>query len=89
MRDARDSLETRVKERTRELETALEKVQVLSGMLPICFSRKKIRNDEGYWQQVEQFVAMHAGARFSHELCPDCTVRLLGDILAKKCLPSL
>lgn len=87
LRDARDNLETRVQERTRALETALEKVQVLSGMLPICCSCKKIRNDEGYWQQVEQFVAMHTGARFSHGLCPECSVKLYGDILAKKDSP--
>jgi methyl-accepting chemotaxis protein len=88
LRDARDNLESRVKERTQALESALDKVQVLSGMLPICCSCKKIRNDEGYWQQVEQFVAMHTGARFSHGLCPDCYVKLYGDILAGKSDPE-
>lgn len=83
MRDARDNLEQRVSERTQALETALEKVQVLSGLLPICAACKKIRNDQGYWQQVEQFVSMHTGARFSHGLCPDCATKLYGDILAK------
>ncbi|MFZ1985788.1 MAG: HAMP domain-containing protein [Desulfatitalea sp.] len=83
LRDSRDHLETRVQQRTQELETALEKVQVLSGLLPICCSCKKIRNDQGYWQQVEQFVAMHTGARFSHGLCPDCGLKLYGDILSK------
>lgn len=80
--DARDNLETRVRERTRELEQALEKVQVLSGMLPICCSCKKIRNDQGYWQRVEQFVELHTSARFTHGLCPECAVRLYGDILS-------
>ncbi len=83
LRDARDNLENRVQERTRELEAALEKVQVLSGMLPICCSCKKIRDDQGYWQQVEQFVSMHSGARFSHGLCPDCGLKLYGDILSQ------
>ena len=83
LRDARDNLEARVRDRTLELETALEKVQVLSGMLPICCSCKKIRNDEGYWQQVEQFVEMHTNARFSHGLCPECGLKLYGDILSK------
>lgn len=82
--DSRNNLESRVQERTRALETALEKVQVLSGMLPICSSCKKIRNDEGYWQQVEHFVAMHTGARFSHGLCPECATRLYGEILTRK-----
>jgi methyl-accepting chemotaxis protein len=84
LKHARDNLEDRVKERTQELETALEKVQVLSGMLPICCSCKKIRNDQGYWQQVEQFVEMHSSARFSHGLCPDCGTKLYGDILSRK-----
>ncbi len=82
--DARDNLEDRVQERTHELETALEKVQVLSGMLPICCSCKKIRNDEGYWQQVEQFVEMRTNARFTHGLCPECGLKLYGDILSNK-----
>jgi len=84
LRDARDHLEERVRERTQELETALEKVQVLSGLLPICCSCKKIRNDKGYWQQVEQFVSMHTGARFSHGLCPECAAKMYADILSKK-----
>jgi methyl-accepting chemotaxis protein len=84
LRDARGHLEQRVKERTRELETALEKVQVLSGLLPICSACKKIRNDEGYWQQVEQFVEAHTGARFTHGLCPECVIKLYGDILSEE-----
>jgi hypothetical protein len=52
-------------------------------MLPICCSCKKIRNDQGYWQQVEQFVEMHTHARFTHGLCPECAVRLYGDILSQ------
>lgn len=84
LRDAHDHLDQRVKERTQELETALEKVNVLSGLLPICCSCKKIRNDEGYWQQVEQFVSMHTGARFSHSFCPECGLKYYGDILSKK-----
>jgi HAMP domain-containing protein len=83
LQDARGNLEQRVQERTRALETALEKVQVLSGMLPICSACKKIRNDEGYWQQVEQFVEMHTSARFTHGLCPECGIKLYGDILSK------
>ncbi|BBO89551.1 HAMP domain-containing protein [Desulfosarcina ovata] len=80
---ARDNLEIHVQERTRDLKDALEKVQVLTGMLPICSSCKKIRDDKGYWQQVEQFVSMHTGAQFSHGLCPECANRLYGDILKR------
>jgi HAMP domain-containing protein len=84
LREARDNLETHVEERTRDLKNALEKVQVLTGMLPICSSCKKIRNDKGYWQQVEHFVSMHTGAQFSHGLCPECATKLYGDILMRK-----
>ncbi len=79
--DSRDKLEIRAKERNKELENALDKVKVLSGFLPICCSCKKIRDDEGYWQQVEKFVQDRTNALFTHGICPDCTVELYGDIL--------
>lgn len=84
LREARDNIETHVEDRTRELKNALEKVQVLTGMLPICCSCKKIRNDKGYWQQVEHFVSIHTGVQFSHGLCPECATALYGDILMRK-----
>lgn len=87
LKDSRDNLELCVQERTQALETALEKVQVLTGMLPICCSCKKILNDEGYWQQVEQFVEMHTSARFTHGLCPECGLKLYGDILFNSWTP--
>lgn len=58
-----------------ELREALENVKTLSGFLPICSHCKKIRNDEGYWQQVETYVTQHTGALFSHGICPDCVDR--------------
>lgn len=82
--ESRDGLENRVKERTLELEDALNKVQVLSGFLPICSSCKKIRDDEGYWQQVEKFVEERTNARFTHGICPDCVVKLYGSIYANE-----
>lgn len=80
--DSRDKLESGVMERTRELQEALDKVQVLSGFLPICSSCKKIRDDEGYWQQVEKFVQDRTNARFTHGICPDCGIKLYGSILS-------
>ena len=80
--DARDKLEIRVKQRTHELEDAQDKVKVLSGFLPICCSCKKIRDDEGYWQQVEKFVQDRTNAQFTHGFCPDCVVKLYGSVLA-------
>jgi CheY-like chemotaxis protein len=55
-----------------ELRTALSQVKKLSGMLPICSSCKKIRDDEGYWNQVEAYIAAHSDVRFSHGICPTC-----------------
>ena len=55
-----------------ELQDALSKVKTLSGMLPICAACKKIRDDSGYWNQIESFVRDHSEAEFSHGICPDC-----------------
>ncbi len=55
-----------------ELKEALAKVKTLSGLLPICAWCKNIRNDEGYWQAVEQYVGEHTTAEFTHGICPDC-----------------
>lgn len=56
----------------RELEGAIEKIKTLRGLLPICAHCKKIRDDKGYWQQVEVYVKGHSLAEFSHGICPDC-----------------
>ncbi len=64
----RDLLE----QRTIELEEALEKVNVLSGIIPICAWCKKIRNDSGYWDQLEHYISEHSDADFSHGVCPEC-----------------
>jgi len=63
-----------------ELEAALAKVKTLSGMLPICASGKKIRNDEGYWSQIEAYISEHSQVIFSHGLCPECAHKLYPDI---------
>jgi PAS domain S-box-containing protein len=67
-----------------ELRDALSKVKTLSGMLPICASCKKIRNDEGYWEQVETYITDHSGAEFSHGICPDCFKKLYPEYYHKK-----
>ena len=56
-----------------ELKAALEQVQKLSGMLPICSACKKIRDDKGYWNQIELYISEHSEAEFTHGMCPDCT----------------
>ena len=55
-----------------ELENALAKVKALSGLLPICAGCKQIRDDQGYWGQVEIYIQKHSEAQFTHSLCPDC-----------------
>lgn len=59
-----------------ELQGALAKVKQLSGFLPICASCKKIRDDKGYWKQIEFYIRDHSEAEFSHGLCPDCAQKL-------------
>jgi PAS domain S-box-containing protein len=63
----------------RELETALAEIKTLGGMLPICSACKKIRDDQGYWQQLETYIETHSQALFSHSICPSCSRDLYGD----------
>jgi PAS domain S-box-containing protein len=60
----------------REREEALAKVKTLRGLLPICASCKKVRNDAGYWEQIESYIRNHSDAECSHGICPDCMERL-------------
>lgn len=74
---ARDITERKRTEKEREelileLQDALSKVKTLSGLLPICSCCKNIRDDKGYWNQVEEYVGEHTDARFSHSICPSC-----------------
>lgn len=62
-----------------ELETALSEVHTLKGFLPICSSCKKIRDDSGYWNQIETYIQSHSDAEFSHSICPDCMEKIYGN----------
>jgi hypothetical protein len=62
-----------------ELQEAMARIKTLHGLIPICASCKKIRDDHGYWHQVEAYVAEHSDAQFSHGLCPDCFEHLYPD----------
>ncbi len=98
LRDLIKTLDEKVEERTKELEKknrqleianlelykSLEKVKLLSGLLPICASCKKIRDDQGYWLQVEEYISDHSEAIFSHGLCPDCLKKLYPDFYEEK-----
>ena len=64
-----------------ELQKALAKVKTLSGLLPICASCKKIRDDSGYWKQIEAYIREHSDATFTHGICPDCVKKLYPDLV--------
>jgi CheY-like chemotaxis protein len=70
-------LQAELSARVRELEEAISKIKTLQGLLPICCYCKKIRDDHNYWQQVEEYVALHSEAQFSHGVCPDCYEKVL------------
>ena len=63
-----------------ELKEALSKVKTLNSLLPICSSCKKIRDDKGYWNQIESYIAKHTDSLFTHGLCPDCAKRLYPEL---------
>ena len=63
-----------------QLEEALSKVKTLSGLLPICSACKKIRDDQGYWNQVEGYIQEHTDARFTHSYCPECAQKYLSKL---------
>lgn len=67
-----------------ELNGALEQIRTLRGILPICANCKKIRDDSGFWQQVEAYVSRHTEAEFSHGICPDCMESLYPKYAAKR-----
>jgi AmiR/NasT family two-component response regulator len=67
-----------------ELKTALDNVKVLKGLLPICASCKKIRDDKGYWQAVESYFKKHSEIEFSHGMCPDCLIKMYPEYKPKE-----
>lgn len=60
----------------KKLQDALDKIKTLRGIIPICASCKKIRDDKGYWNQLENYIKEHSEADFSHGICPDCAKKL-------------
>ena len=76
LRHDRQELVGQLTARNRELEESLAKVRQLEGLLPICAGCKKIRDDKGYWQQIEGYISAHSKAVFSHGICPECMKKL-------------
>ena len=75
----RKKAEMELQEKNLELLRAMKQIKTLRGIVPICMHCKKIRDDSGYWNQVEVYVRNHTEAEFSHGLCPDCTRTLYPD----------
>jgi len=69
---------------TKDLQEMLARVKALSGLLPICSWCKKIRNDGGYWQEVEAYIHDHSDAAFTHGVCPDCLEKYKADYIKKR-----
>lgn len=80
----RKQLELKNEQLMVKMKEALEEVKTLSGFLPICASCKKIRDDKGYWNQIESYLKEHSGAEFSHSICPDCAKTLYPDFIKPK-----
>ncbi len=87
LKETAELLEKKVKQRTRQLESeklkleeTLTHVKTLQGLLPICASCKKIRDDGGYWRQIESYISKYTDASFSHGICPDCLRKLYPDM---------
>jgi DNA-binding NtrC family response regulator len=98
LRKAHDELEMQVKQRTAQLQIeieerkrteetlreALAQIKTLSGLLPICASCKKIRDDDGTWVHIESFIKNNSNADFTHGVCPDCAIKLYPEVFNKR-----
>jgi PleD family two-component response regulator len=73
-------LVTELEERNRQLQQALDEIKTLRGIIPICANCKNIRDDKGYWHQIEVYVRDHSDADFSHGICQECAKKLYPDL---------
>ena len=81
---ARVSTHIQLHRTVQELQSALRDIRTLSGFIPICAACKKIRDDKGFWNQVEKYIQERSEARFSHSICPDCVDSLYPAISQEK-----
>lgn len=80
----RKKIEDRQKKLIGDLRDAMEKVKILSGLLPICASCKKIRDEKGAWNSLERYISERSDAEFTHSICPECEERLYPEMSEKK-----
>jgi len=69
-------IEKALRSANEELRESIIQIRVLRGLLPICANCKKVRDDQGYWQQIEEYIREHSEADFSHCICPECAKKL-------------
>jgi len=69
-----------------DLHQAMDEIKILSGFIPICANCKRIRNDKGYWEQLEAYISAHSQAQFSHGICPECAKSVYGMDLSERTL---
>jgi response regulator RpfG family c-di-GMP phosphodiesterase len=74
------TLQKSIEDKNAQLQKALDEVKILSGFLPICSSCKNIRDDKGYWNQIENYISKHSEAEFSHSICPECAKKIYPDL---------
>lgn len=78
------NLQKSLEKKNAELQDALDNIETLEGLLPICANCKKIRDDKGNWNQLETYIAKHTPAEFTHAICPDCVRKLYGEDVWKR-----
>lgn len=83
-RDALQRKNARLERQHRELREAMAEIRQLKGIIPICATCKRIRDDEGYWHQVESYLSAHSDAQFTHGVCPDCMEKLRKKMRSEK-----
>ena len=76
-------LQRQLERKNAALQKALDEIKTLRGILPICAACKKIRNDDGYWQQIESYISEHSDAAFSHGICEECARELYPELYDK------
>ena len=74
---------SKLEKTTERLQRALDDIKTLEGLLPICAACKNIRDDDGYWQQVEVYIQQHTKAEFSHSICPKCAHQLYPSLFSE------
>jgi hypothetical protein len=74
----------REKELKKRVDESIAQIKILGGLIPICANCKKIRDDKGYWNQLEKYLKEHSEAEFTHGICPECSEKLYGPYLKKR-----